>query len=100
MAGLFAESMEELSEVNPDALVADGFEGAYVGYASQYPSPPLAVYDSDKCISILMERDGMDYAGAVEFFEFNVLGAYVGEGTPLFLSPSGAGRDLEGVVHG
>jgi hypothetical protein len=32
-----------------------------------------------------MERDGMTYEGAAEFFQFNTLGAWVGEHTPLFL---------------
>ena len=27
----------------------------------------------------------MDYEEAVEFFDFNVTGAYVGENTPVFL---------------
>jgi hypothetical protein len=29
--------------------------------------------------------DGMDYDEAMEFLEFNTLGAWAGEGTPLFL---------------
>jgi len=82
----FDEEKEILSEANPAALLADGFGKAYIGYASpQFNAPPLAVYDSAECVRILMERDGMDYAEALEFFEFNVRGAYVGEGTPLFL---------------
>jgi hypothetical protein len=32
-----------------------------------------------------MVRDGMDYDEAYEFFEFNTLGAYVGEQTPVFV---------------
>jgi len=32
-----------------------------------------------------MERDGMDYDTASEFFHFNTLGAWAGDGTPLFL---------------
>ena len=81
--------MDELAELNPEALVADGFSEAYIGYAAQFNAPPLAVYDSDKCIKILMERDGMDFDEALEFFEFNVLGAYMGEGTPMFLVSPG-----------
>ena len=82
--------MDELAELNPEALVADGFSSAYIGHASpQFNAPPLAVYDFNKCVKILMERDEMDYAEALEFFEFNVLGAYMGEGTPMFLVSPG-----------
>ena len=34
-------------------------------------------------IDILAES--MDYEEAVEYFEYNVIGAYVGEQTPIFL---------------
>ena len=43
-------------------------------------------YDRDKCIEILVERDGMEYEEAIEYFEFNVVAAWSGEGTPVFIS--------------
>jgi hypothetical protein len=43
------------------------------------------IYDEDKCIQILMERDGMTDEEAIEFFEFNVVGAYVGDHTPIYV---------------
>jgi hypothetical protein len=45
---------------------------------------PLILLDRDKCIEILVERDGMDHDEAEEFFEYNVIGAWMGEGTPCF----------------
>ena len=79
------ERLAQLHDQNPEALVADGFEDAYIGNAGQACSPPLAVYDYEKCLTILIDRDGMTGGEAVDFFEFNVIGAYMGEGTPLFL---------------
>jgi hypothetical protein len=38
-----------------------------------------------KCIDILMKRDDMTEEEAVEYFEFNVTGSYVGENTPVFV---------------
>jgi hypothetical protein len=76
---------EWVAEFNEEALLADGYEDAFIGVAVRCGKPPLAVYDAEKCIKILMERDGMDYIDAQEFFEFNTLGAWAGEGTPLFL---------------
>tara|TARA_Y100000593_G_C4200508_1_gene281629 strand:- start:450 stop:656 length:207 start_codon:yes stop_codon:yes gene_type:complete len=63
-------------------LLADGFEKAFIGTGQQF-NKELAVYDYDKCIEILAED--MSYEEAVEYFEYNVTGAYVGEGTPVFL---------------
>ena len=47
---------------------------------------PCAVYSRGKCIDALMEAEGWDYEGAVDWYEFNTSGAWVGEGTPTFLS--------------
>ena len=68
-----------------EALLADGFDDALVGYAFRSEGP-VALYDKKKCITILMELDNMSHAEAREFFEFNVLGAWVGDRTPLFAS--------------
>jgi len=70
--------------VDAEALVADGFENALIGHTQG--SNVVAVYDYDKCVQVLMERDEMSCEDAVEFMEFNVVGSYVGEKTPLFIS--------------
>ena len=74
-----------IAEHNPEALLADGFDDAIVGVAERCGQPDLVVYDAERCISILEERDGMDADEAVEFFSFNTLGSWVGDMTPLFL---------------
>ena len=66
-------------------MLAVGFEEALIGYGNQFNNH-LAIYDREKCIDILMERDGMDIEEAEEYFEYNVQGAYVGEETPVFLN--------------
>jgi len=70
-----------LADQEEDCALADGFDDALIGIAQQF----IAVYDREKYVQILVDRDGMDYEEANEFFEFNVQGAYVGEGTPAFL---------------
>lgn len=80
-----------LAEVNPEALFADGFDAAIVGYAERCGQPDLVVYDAERCIAILRERDGMLEDEAVEFFSFNVSGAWLGAQTPLFLWRSSDG---------
>lgn len=78
------EIKEWISEQNPEALFADGFEDALIGSAEQF-SKVCAAYDYNACIRILKDRDGMSEDEAVEFFSFNVTGAYVGEFTPIFV---------------
>ena len=67
-------------QADSELLLADGFEAALVGIAEGCGRSPAVVYDREKCIAILMDRDE-----ANEFFDFNVAGAYVGVGTPVFL---------------
>lgn len=43
------------------------------------------MYDYEAMVRVLETRDGMDYDEAVEFLEFNTLGAYVGPTTPVVL---------------
>ena len=72
------------SEVPEGALLADGFEEALIGYGYQF-NYPIAVYSRSKCMEILMDDGIMDYEEAMEYFDFNVAGAYMGESTPVFL---------------
>lgn len=87
---LTPELKEELGEIYPDLLFADGFEEAFLGVAEQF-NRPMACYSYQKCIKIL-EKD-MCYEDAVEYFSFNVSGAWVGEYTPVFLHET----DVENV---
>jgi len=73
--------MEEL--VENECLVADGFDSALIGISEGMN--PVAVYDVDKCIQVLMEDEGMTDEEALDYFYYNTVGAYVGEKTPLFI---------------
>jgi len=77
--------LQWIAEENPEALLAVGFEEAILGMAERCSQPSLVVYDTKQCLEILIERDGMDPSEALEFLQFNTLGAWMGAGTPLFL---------------
>jgi hypothetical protein len=61
-----------------------GFEDCIVGVGERYGGPPMAVLDIEKMLAKL-EEEGMKHDEALEYFEFNILGAYVGEETPVYL---------------
>jgi hypothetical protein len=79
------ELLEALGEINPEALLADGLEDAFIGYTLNHHHAHVAVYDIDKCIEVLVTRDGMTHEDAGEYLSFNTLGAYVGENGPIFI---------------
>lgn len=74
-----------LAEMAEGAVLFDGYESAIIGVAERCSCAPLVVYDADRCVEILMERDGMSEEDARDFFSFNTLGCWAGERTPLFL---------------
>jgi len=78
-------TIEEITDISPEAMLADGFDDAILGMCVQFGSEPVVAYDFNKCIEILIERDGMEREEAIDFINFNVIGAYVGLNTPVFI---------------
>ena len=75
---------KEIAEQYPELLVADGFDKAIIGVARTFNNLSVC-YDTNKCIKILMTRDNMTQLEAIEYFEYNVIGSYMGKHTPSFI---------------
>ncbi len=58
-----------------------GFDDAIMGIVRQFNNS-FVVYDYEKVIEILMCN--MSREDAEEYFEFNIAGSWVGDGTPGF----------------
>jgi len=54
-------SREEIEEINPEALLCDGFDEAIIGMAERINLSHVVAYDVDKMLEIMVERDGMTY---------------------------------------
>ena len=74
--------LEHLDRTEEPALTADGFDDCVIGLAYQF-NQPLLVYSKQKIITQLMKD--MSEEDALEYFYFNMAGAYMGESTPLFM---------------
>ncbi len=72
---------EKLLELYGDEefLLADGFDNAIIGFDEQ---SWRVIYSVRKCINVLMKD--MDELEAIEYFSYNVSGAYVGDKTPIW----------------
>lgn len=68
-----------------EMLTADGLDDAIIGVGARCGQPDIVAYDVEKVIEILVTRDEMTYEEALEFYEFNIAGAWVGEQTPLWV---------------
>ena len=64
-----------------EILIADGFDDAIIGLTQ---TDHVVVYSINKCIDILIAQD-MTREDAIEYFDYNVSGAYVGEKTPIWI---------------
>ena len=78
-------TVEEIEDINPEALLCDGFDDAIIGMAERINLGPVVAYNTEKMIDIMVERDGMTYEDAIEYFDYNILGAWMGEYTPVFI---------------
>jgi len=76
-----SELLESITEFNPEAKLADGFDDSILGYDTK----GRVIYSVNSILDTLVNRDGMDYDEAQEYFGFNVECAYVGEYTPIYM---------------
>ena len=75
-----------IDECVEDAILFDDLDEAVVGIAQRFGQPEVVAYDWDKCVELIQRLcDNCPYEEAVEYLEFNVCGAYVGETTPVFM---------------
>ena len=75
-------NLDEIADLfETPMLRIDGFDDCCIGVDELNA---VFVYDSDKIVERLIEQ-GMNYAEAVEYYSFNIAGAYMGEGTPMLI---------------
>ena len=81
---------QRLQDMYPDTELVffERFDDAMIGVVTQFGAEPKVCYDYYRCIAILMGQ-GLDHEGAVEWFDYNTIGSYVGPCTPVFLQKDG-----------
>ena len=61
-----------------------GCDAAYIGRGVRWGNEDVAVYDYQKLVQVFIEV-GMTEEEAVEWIDFNIAGAYIGEGIPIIV---------------
>jgi hypothetical protein len=81
------EKLGEYQELGQEIYsLPEKFDSALVAVGWRFKDGPLAVYDKNKVIGILdaeMGEEGEEWGE--EFFDFNVIGSWIGDSTPLFI---------------
>ena len=70
----------------PDCILLDGFNEAILGICERINLTPVVAYSVEKMLNILITRDGMTYEEALEYYDFNIACAWLGEFTPIYIS--------------
>ena len=79
------EGVQEDSRMLDDKMITmDGYDDCMLGICMRFGQDDIVAYDYTKIIQKHID-DGMTDEEAVEFFNFNQLGAWVGEHTPCFI---------------
>ena len=73
---------EDIAMYNPDAAMWDGFDEAIIGMTTN----GHVVYDISKIHELLMANSDMTLDEAIDYAEYNILCAYVGEFTPIHMT--------------
>lgn len=76
-------------------LAADGLAGAFLGVGYRCGQPEIAIYSIPLAVDIMVLRDKISPEVAMEYIEFNCMGAWMGEETPIWLSPMTMDEYLE-----
>jgi hypothetical protein len=66
-------------------LEPEMFDDAIIGVAERCGQPTIVAYSRERCIEILEREYEMEHDEADEYFEFNIAGGWLGEGTPVFI---------------
>lgn len=63
----------------------NGFDNAIIGIGERCSTDSMIVYDYEKMVKILVMRDDMTYEEAEEYIDFNIIGAWIGDTTPIIV---------------
>ena len=77
-------TIDSIAEYDPELIILDGLDDAIIGIVERSDFCAI-VYDTEKIITILIQRDKMDRSDAMDFFYYNIHCLYAGEKTPVFL---------------
>jgi hypothetical protein len=79
---------------------ADGFEDAIIGVGGRINMPEVLIYSYNKCVKILMKRDNFTHEEAIDWMNYNVVGSWVGETTPIFVHEIPSDQKIDEFLEG
>ena len=72
---------ERITEYNPEAILWDGLDSCIVGMSTD----GRAIYSLDNMLTHFQIHEEMSEEEAIEYIDYNIIAAYVGEYTPIHM---------------
>lgn len=76
-----------LENYDQTTMLMDGFDEALIGFSQRINEPLLAVYSWEKMVDVCVNRDRMSTEEAEEYINYNCIGAWIGDQTPIIVMP-------------
>ena len=91
------EILQYLEENGEETLLLEpraDYDECIVGVGARFHDGPLAIYSVERVLAVLMRDPESDEESAQEWFDFNIIGGWVGSGTPIFVNESMMRTDI------
>jgi predicted GTPase len=75
------ELVDNIAELNPEAILLEP-QSFYNATIAGYDEGCRVIYSVAEILQGHVEEDGMSYEEAIEFFEFNTIGTFMGMDNP------------------
>jgi hypothetical protein len=78
--------LQEIVEMFPESeiLKCDGYDDCILGYDYNWDGRIRLIYSVKAILDKMVKEEGLSDDDAIEHFEFNFRGAYMGENTPIW----------------
>ena len=78
--------INELIDYAEDLIKFDDLDDAIIGVTVGNYEESTIAYDYNKCIIIIATLHNLDLNSAKEYLNFNIVNAYIGKQTPIFIN--------------
>ena len=78
--------LQEIVDMFPESeiLKCDGYDDCILGYDYNWDGNIRLIYSVKAILDKMVKEEGLSDDDAIEHFEFNFRGAYMGENTPIW----------------
>ena len=78
--------IDRLLDYGEELIKFDDLDDGIIGITINTYRESIIAYDYNKCINIIATLHNLDLNSAQEYLDFNIVNAYIGKQTPIFIT--------------